>query len=219
MSHPTTVAAGNFLIPDATFLAELVAFAIILVVMWKYVVPPLQRSIATRQATIAQGLEDSREAKERLEAAQEEFRKLLDEARAEAARTREEGSRIRQETIDGAKAEARTAAEGVTRLAEERLAVQHRQVLADLRREVGQLAVELAGRIVGESLTDQALQRRVVDRFLAELDEGGLGSAPEGSAPDGSAPEGSAPEGSAPEGSAPEGSAPQGSAPDPEQVR
>jgi len=49
--------------------------------------------------------------------------------------------------------------------ARERLEVQHRQVLADLRREVGQLAIDLAGRIVGESLGDKELQRRVVDRF------------------------------------------------------
>jgi F-type H+-transporting ATPase subunit b len=63
--------------------------------------------------------------------------------------------------------------ETVARLAGERLEVQHRQVLADLRREVGQLAIDLAGRIVGESLGDKELQRRVVDRFLAELEESG----------------------------------------------
>jgi F-type H+-transporting ATPase subunit b len=171
MSHTTTVASSNFLIPDGTFLAELVAFAIILAFMWRYVVPPLQKNIAQRQALIKQGIEDSREAKARLEAAEADYNALIAEARAEAARTREEGSRIRQETIESAKTEARAAAEAVTRLAEERLAVQHRQVLAELRREVGQLAVDLAGRIVGESLADKELQRRVVDRFLAELDE------------------------------------------------
>ena len=172
LSHPTTLAAGNFLIPDGTFVAELIAFALILAFMWKYVVPPLQRSVSQRQEQIRQGIEDSREAKERLEAAEAEYKAMITEARTEAARTREDGSRIRAETIEAAKEEARVAAETVTRLAEERLRVEHRAVVAELRRDIGQLAVELAGRIVGESLTDAELQRRVVDRFLSELEQG-----------------------------------------------
>ena len=169
MSHTTTLAEGNFLIPDATFLAEIVAFILILAVMWKYVVPPLQKNLAARQEVIRQQLEDARLAKERLDAAEADYTAALAEARAEAARSREEGLRIRQEIIDGARDEARAAAEEVTRLAEERLQAQHRQALNELRAEVGKLAGDLAGRIVGETLTDEELQRRVVDRFLAEL--------------------------------------------------
>ena len=169
MSHTTTLAEGNFLIPDATFLAEIVAFILILAVMWKYVVPPLQKNLAARQDIIRQQLEDARLAKERLDAAEADYTAALAEARAEAARSREEGRRIRQEIIDGARDEARAAAEEVTRLAEERLQAQHRQALNELRAEVGKLAGDLAGRIVGETLVDDELQRRVVDRFLAEL--------------------------------------------------
>jgi F-type H+-transporting ATPase subunit b len=169
MSHTTTLAEGNFLIPDATFLAEIVAFVLILAVMWKYVVPPLQKNLAARQDVIRQQLEDARLAKERLDAAEADYNTALAEARAEAARSREEGRRIRQEIIDGARDEARAAAEEVTRLAEERLQAQHRQALNELRAEVGKLAGDLAGRIVGETLADDELQRRVVDRFLAEL--------------------------------------------------
>jgi F-type H+-transporting ATPase subunit b len=167
----TTTQASNFLIPDATFLAELIAFVLILAFMWRYVVPPLQANLAKRQDAIRQQIEDSRLAAERLDAAEADYQKMIAEARAEAAHAREEGARIRQETIEAAKDEARTAAEAVSRLATERLEVQHRQVLAELRREVGVLAVDLAGRIVGESLTDNGLQSRVVERFLAELDE------------------------------------------------
>ena len=47
------------------------------------------------------------------------------------------------------------------------------QALAALRQQVGELSVELAGRIVGESLTDEARQSRVVDRFLGELESSG----------------------------------------------
>ena len=167
----TTTQASNFLIPDATFLAEIVAFLVILAFMWKYVVPPLQKNLSARQDVIRQQLEDARLASERLAAAETDYAAALAEARAEAARTREDARRVRQEIIDAAKDEARTAAEEVTRLAEERLQVQHRQVLAELRAEVGQLAIDLSSRIVGESLSDERLQQRVVDRFLSELDQ------------------------------------------------
>jgi F-type H+-transporting ATPase subunit b len=169
----TTLAEGNFLIPDATFLAELIAFAVILFIIWRFVVPPVKANMDARQDAIRQGLEDSKAAHERLESAEAEFAKAVAEARAEAGRIREEANRQRTQTIEAAKDEARKAAEAVTKQSEERLEVQYRQVVAELRREVGTLAVELAGRIVGESLTDEELQRRVIDRFIAELEADG----------------------------------------------
>lgn len=166
----TSLAAGNFLTPDATFIAELVAFLLILVIIGRFVVPSLQKNLNDRQEAVRKGIEDSKAAKARLDAAEEEFAKAIAEARAEAASIRDEANRLRTQTIEYAKEEARTAAENVAKQAEERLAVQYRQVVAELRRDVGKLAVELAGRIVGESLADEELQRRVIDRFLADLE-------------------------------------------------
>ena len=168
MSSPE--ASGNFLIPDATLLDEIVAFNVILAFRWRYIVPAIQGNLSKRQEIIRQQLEDSRLAAERLAAAEADYAAMMAEARVEAARTREDAFRLRSETIEAAKDEARKAAEAVTRQAEDRLAVEHRQVLSQLRSEVGGLAVELASRIVGESLADEGVQQRVVDRFLAELD-------------------------------------------------
>jgi 1,4-dihydroxy-2-naphthoyl-CoA synthase len=60
MSMPAEapVLASNFLIPDATFLAEIVAFLLILAVIWKYVVPPLQKSMTARQEAIKKSFDD-----------------------------------------------------------------------------------------------------------------------------------------------------------------
>ncbi len=172
---------GNFLVPDATFLAELFAFAIILFVMFKFVVPPLQKSLTQRQEMVRKQVEDSKQAKERLDAAESDYKAAVAEARAEAAKAREEGQKIRQELIDSAKEVARAEAEAVTARAEARLEVERRQVLAELKSDIGRLAVELAERIVGESLSDDERQSRVVDRFLAEL-EGAPEAAPAGEA-------------------------------------
>jgi F-type H+-transporting ATPase subunit b len=60
---------------------------------------------------------------------------------------------------------ARIVEHGKTQIDAER-----QQAVASLRAEIGGLATGLAGRIVGESLEDDARQSRVVERFLAELD-------------------------------------------------
>ena len=176
---PAVLAGGNFLIPDATFLAELVAFVLILAVLWRFVVPPLQKSMTARQEAIKKSFDDADAAKERLAAAEAEYKNAIAEARAEQAKSREDAAKTRREIIDAAKEEARVEAEAVTSRAEARLEVERRQVLAELRGEIGRLAVELAERIVGESLADDERQSRVVDRFLADLESTSVASAGE----------------------------------------
>jgi len=59
----------------------------------------------------------------------------------------------------------------VTEQAQAQIQAERQQALISLRTEVGALATDLAGRIVGESLEDHARQSRMVDRFLDELDQ------------------------------------------------
>ena len=68
----------------------------------------------------------------------------------------------------------------ITEAATAQIASERQQVLAEMRREVGGLAVTLAGKVVGESLEDEARQRRTVERFLDSLD--GAAAAPAGAA-------------------------------------
>jgi F-type H+-transporting ATPase subunit b len=166
----TTLASGNFLIPDGTLVAELVAFIIILAVIWKYVVPPLQKSMTARQEAIKKSFDDADAAKARLAAAEEDYKKAIAEARAEQAKSREEAAATRREIIDAAKEEAQAEAAAIMSRAEAALEVERRQVFTELRSDIGRLAVDLAERIVGESLADDERQSRVVDNFIAGLE-------------------------------------------------
>jgi F-type H+-transporting ATPase subunit b len=167
----SVLAEGNFLVPNATFIAELVAFVLILWVLRKYVVPPVQQAMRDRQETIRTQLEEGRQAREQLESAQAEYQRALAEARAEAAKIRDgaraDADRIREEMHTQAQEEV----ERIRQRGEEQLATQRQQVVNELRAEIGRLSVTLAGRIVGESLEDDKRRQRTVDRFLGELDE------------------------------------------------
>jgi F-type H+-transporting ATPase subunit b len=160
----------NFLVPNGTFIVELVIFLIILGVVWKYVVPPVKKAMTERQEMIRRQIEESRKTRERLEAADAKYREVLSEARTEAAKIRDEAraeaGRIKAELREQAEREV----EQIRQRGEEQLATQREQVVRQLRSEIGELAVTLAGRIIGESMQDEARRQDTVDRFIGELE-------------------------------------------------
>lgn len=182
MSHPAVLAADDsiFIIPNGTFFFELFAFLIVLFVLWRYVVPPLSKAMEARQTVIRTQIEDAERTREEAQSTLENYRAQLAEARAEANRLREEAREQGKAILEELRVKAQEEAARITATGESRLVVERQQVVASLRAEIGQLAVELAEKIVGTSLADESRQRAVVDRFLDDLesrqpagDEGG----------------------------------------------
>jgi F-type H+-transporting ATPase subunit b len=163
-------ATSNFLVPNATFVVELITFLVIFFILAKYVVPWVNNQLAARQEAIRQQFQEAEEARARLEAAEAEYREQLAAARADAARQREEAREQGAQILADLRAQAQAEAERITKAAQQHLEAERARTVAALRAEVGTLAVELAGRIVGESLEDDARQRRVVERFLTEIE-------------------------------------------------
>ena len=77
---------SNFLVPNGTFIAELVAFALLLWGLWKFVLPPLSRAMTARQEYIEGQIKEGEQARERLQKAEQEYRELLENTRADASR-------------------------------------------------------------------------------------------------------------------------------------
>lgn len=180
---------GNFLVPNATFFAELLIFLIVLGVIWRYVVPPVKRSMGERQEMIRQQIQESQQASKRLAEAEARYSAALAEARVEAAKIREAARADAQEIKEEMRRQAEQEVARIRERGDEQLATQREQVVRELRSELGKLAVTLAGRIVGESVADDARRAGTVDRFLDELQ--GMAapeSVPEQAKADGSVP-------------------------------
>jgi F-type H+-transporting ATPase subunit b len=147
-----------------------IAFLVVFAVLGRVLLPRIQKTLEERTDKIEGGLQRAENAQAEAARTLEQYRAQLNDARQEAARIRQEateqGAQIIAEMRDQAQAEARR----VTEAAQSQLAADRQQALAALRQEVGALAVDLAGKIVGESLADQATQGRLIDRFLDELD-------------------------------------------------
>ncbi|MET9131516.1 F0F1 ATP synthase subunit B [Streptomyces antibioticus] len=175
MSHLLILAAEeteNPLVPPIPELViGLLAFVIVFgFLAWK-LLPTINKVLEERREAIEGGIEKA-------EAAQTEAQSVLEQYKAQLAEARHEAARLRQEAQEqGATLIAEMRAEG-QRQREEIVAAGHTQIEADrkaaasaLRQDVGKLATELAGKLVGESLEDHARQSRVIDRFLDELEE------------------------------------------------
>jgi F-type H+-transporting ATPase subunit b len=162
----------NPIVPSlAEFLVALVFFAILYLLVRKYVVPVFERTYAERTAAIEGGIEHAKAAQAEADAAKAHYEAQLAEAHGEANRireaAREQAAVILAEARESAQAEAaRIVASGHTQVEAERSSAAHQ-----LRSEVGSLASELAERIVGESLADDDRAARVIDRFLADLEQ------------------------------------------------
>jgi F-type H+-transporting ATPase subunit b len=163
-------AADNFLVPNATFVVELVAFAIILWFLAKYVVPRINKALADRQAAIRREFGEAEQAKADAKEAEEKYNKLFVEARHEAARIREEAREQGAAIIAEMREQAQAEANRILAHAQAQLQAERQQVVSQLRAEVGTIAVSLAETIVGESLADDARRSRTIDRFLADLE-------------------------------------------------
>ena len=162
----------NPLIPSATELVfGLIGFVVIFGALYKVLLPRLQKTLSERTEAIEGGLERAEEAQTEAREVLQQYQAQLADARHEAARLREEareqGAQIMAEMREQAQAEARR----LTESAQAQIQSERQQALTSLRAEVGALATELASRIVGESLEDQARQSRMVDRFLDELEQ------------------------------------------------
>ena len=166
----TVLAANNFLVPNATFIAEFIAFLLILAILARYVLPIIQKQLAARQAIIRQQMEDADEAKERLAQAEQKYQEALNEARTEAAQIRENARAEAQRTIEELRTQAQEESARIVARGEEQLASQRSSIVRELRGEIGTLAVELSEKIVDQRLADDSQVSATVDAFLAGLE-------------------------------------------------
>lgn len=163
-------AAENPLVPPIYDLVwSAVAFAVIVVVFWRVIVPRITQMLDERTEAIEGGIKKAEAAQEQAAAALDEYNKQLAEARAEASRIREQARADATAIGNELRARAETEAARLTANAQAQIEAERQSALQSLRTEVGSLAIDLASGVIGESLQDDQRAAAVVDRFLAEL--------------------------------------------------
>jgi len=168
-------AAGEELNPLIPHTAEIivgfVAFTLLFLVLRSKVVPMFEKAFAERTEAIQGGMEKAERAQLEAERALTQYTTQLNEARGEAQKIREDARAQGAAIIEDLRSKAAEEAARITAAATAAIEAERQQALTSLRNEVGALATELAGKIVGEALDDQVRQSRIVDRFIADLEK------------------------------------------------
>ena len=152
----------------------IIAFTILYLIVKAKVVPNLEKAYADRTAAIEGGMHKAEEAQQQAQAALEQYNAQLAEARGEAGRIRAEAQEQGAAIIAELRVQAQVEASRIAEASHKQIEAERQQAIVSLRSEVGRLSTDLASRIVGESLHDEARQSGIVDRFLAELEQGAV---------------------------------------------
>jgi len=163
--------AVNPLIPaDYDIIWSGVIFVALLVVVGLFVVPRMNKALDERRAAIEGGIEKAQAAQAEANAALESYNAQLAEARAEAAKIRDQARADGQKILAELKEQAQAEANRITQNAQVQIEAERAAALVSLRSEVGTLALDLASGVIGESLSDDKRASAIVDRFLADLE-------------------------------------------------
>ncbi|PSB83668.1 F0F1 ATP synthase subunit B [Photobacterium damselae subsp. damselae] len=153
---------------NATMLGQAISFVIFVWLCMKYIWPPLTELLDKRQREIAEGLIHTENAAKELELARANGDKLLNDAKKSASELVEQGNKRRSQIIDDAKAEAeaekiRIIAQGQAELESER-----NRIRQELRREMSDLVIETAEKLINQNL-DSAANRELVNKLIKDI--------------------------------------------------
>jgi F-type H+-transporting ATPase subunit delta len=154
----------------STFIGQLFGFVVIIVLVWRYAVPPVRKMMVDRQKLVRQQLDDAAAAADRLAEASRAHDKAREDAKAEAKRITEEAEADAERIAEQLRAQADAEVERIKVQGAKQVELLRAQLVRQLRQDFGAESVRRAGELVRGYVADSAQQSATVDRFLDELD-------------------------------------------------
>src|SRR4051794_25321659 len=155
----------------STFIGQLIGFAVIAFILWRYVVPPVRTLMQKQQDAVRTALAESAEAAKKLAEADAEHAKALEKAKAESAKVTDEAKHDSERIAAQLAEQAGVDAERIKAQGAQQVQLMRQQLIRQLRQGLGDEAVQKAASLVRGHVADPAAQAATVDRFLDELDE------------------------------------------------
>jgi F-type H+-transporting ATPase subunit b len=151
-----------------------IAFFILFFFIGRWVLPRVNQMAEARRARIKGDLEKAERSKAEAEQLLARYEERLKEARGEASRIIEEARKtaesVRKDMLTKAEDEARQ----VVARAQQEIQAERDRTFEELRGQVGELSIEVASRVIGESL-DKRRQAKLVDQYIEEIAKSGNG--------------------------------------------
>jgi F-type H+-transporting ATPase subunit b len=143
-------------------------FAVFFLLAWKIVIEPMGERLQERRERIEQGLKDADAARRDRESAADQRQAVLNEARREASEIVQRAQKVADEARDKGVADTQVEIDRMRERAVSEIDAERKRALADVRDQVAALALAAAGKVVGETMSDER-EKRLVDEFLTQV--------------------------------------------------
>ena len=160
----------SILTPDfGLFFWMLVAFLVVFLLLAKFGFPVITKSVEERKNFIDESLRKAHEAQERLANIEKEGESILQEAREKQTQILREAAQTRDAIVEQAQEKARQEGSRLLDEAKTAIAQEKNAAIADIRRQVAALSVDIAGKVLRENLKDDKSQMDLIDRMLDDV--------------------------------------------------
>lgn len=153
-ANPIMQVLGPFGFDVAGFIAQVVNFAIVAFILWRFAFKPVLATIGERQKQIEAGLKYTEDMKIKLEQAQFESAAIIKAAQVESGKIIEESRRAAKEFYDKQTKEATEHATALQTKAQQAIQLEHKKMLDEARGEIARLVVSTTQRVLARELSD-----------------------------------------------------------------
>ena len=147
---------------------QILGIIILMTLLINFAYNPILNILDERKSKIAKGLEDARQASIARDNAEMEAKRIIDEARSEAAKIRSEAVGSAEDTRKSVIVEANNEAATIRTRADEEAESRRNQALGDMRGQIAAISMAAANKIVGETM-DEKRQRHIINDFFAKV--------------------------------------------------
>lgn len=156
---------------DYDLIWSTVVLIILLVVFAKFVMPRLNKVMDERAKKIQGQIAEATKAKQEAEAAKKKYQDRLAQAQAEASKIRDDARIEASHILEDARTRAQVEAAAITDNAQKAIDSQKQQAMQSLKKDVGALAMTLAGKIIGTQLASGTAQSSMIDSLIEEMEK------------------------------------------------
>ena len=166
--------AGIFLLPNGTFFIELAVSIVLILLIYKYVIPPINKAMEERQEKIRASLEAADQARADAEAADDERRTILEEARHQAREIVAQANRTAEQVRTDAQGRGQSEYERIVATAETEIELARQRAVEESAARLGEIVMDVVERVIGREVAVEA-HRDLIDEAVTALraDTGG----------------------------------------------
>ena len=159
--------AGIFLLPNGTFFVELIVFIVLIVIIGKKIIPPINAAMAERQERIRASLDAADQARADASAADDERRAVLEEARQTAREVVAQANRTAEAVRVDAQTRGQAEFERIVGGAEAEVARARQRAVEEAANRLGEIAMDVVERVIGRPVSAEAHQDLIAEAVSA----------------------------------------------------